>query len=68
MLFPGEEQAVKAVLGFAETYGYGNLIAHLRRAWALKLMRGNKRLSYKQAVKFTNSDAYPQNFNPFKKE
>lgn len=39
MIFPGERAAVIEVLNIAESYGYGNLIAHLQTAWAIKLMR-----------------------------
>lgn len=64
MIFPGEIEAVKSVLAAAEQYGYGNLIAHLRRAWALKLMRGSvghgKAWTYEQACRVTNSGPYPE--------
>ena len=30
--FPGEKEAVVTVLKYGEKYGYGNMIAHLRRA------------------------------------
>lgn len=65
MIFPGEQDAVLQVLAYADQYGYGNLIAHLRRAWALKLMQGNDRLNYEEAVKATNSSAYPEKFDLF---
>lgn len=62
MLFRGEEEAVRQVLQLAETYGYGNLIAHLKRGWALHLMKGNDRLSYENALHATDVSAYPQDF------
>ena len=37
MLFQGEKEAIQTVLALGAKYGYGNLIAHLRRAWALSL-------------------------------
>lgn len=33
-----ERQAIIQVLGHAERWGYGNLISHLRTAWARKVM------------------------------
>ena len=59
-LFPGEVEAVRHVLQFAEQYGYGNLISHLRRAWALYLIAGNPALSYERAIAATNVAAYPE--------
>jgi len=58
-LFPGEVEAVKKVIEIADTYGYGNLIAHLKQRWAKKLMLGNERLDYEQALKATDVSAYP---------
>ena len=63
MIFPGEVQAVKVVLAMAEAYGYGNLISHLRRAWALKLMAGNPGLDYEAAVRAANTDAYREGWS-----
>ena len=59
-VFPGEVEAVRHVLLFAEQYGYGNLISHLRRAWALHLIAGNSALSYERAVAATNVTAYAE--------
>lgn len=60
MLFPNEKQKVAEVIQIAEEFGYGNLIAHLRRAWALRLMKSNPLLTYEDAVEATNSSAYPE--------
>jgi hypothetical protein len=35
---PGEKEAVLEVIKIAERYGYGNMIGHLKRMWAMKLM------------------------------
>ncbi len=35
----GERLAIQDVLAYGESYGYGNLITHLRTAWAARLMR-----------------------------
>jgi len=58
MLFPGEKEAVAMVLRAGEAYGYGNLIAHLRRAWAINLMT-KYGLSKDAAIDATNSSPYP---------
>lgn len=63
MLFPGEVDAIKSVIALAEIYGYGNLIAALKQAWAKKLMRGNKNLDYDHALLATNVEAHPFNFD-----
>lgn len=60
MMFPGEQESVKAVLKEADRFGYGNMIAHLRAAWALKLMvNGMGNLNEKQASDATASEPYP---------
>lgn len=59
MMFPGEVEAVKHVLAYAEQYGYGNLIAHLRRAWALRLMEKVPGLTFDRAAEATMTDPYP---------
>jgi dissimilatory sulfite reductase (desulfoviridin) alpha/beta subunit len=59
-LFPGEKENINKVIDIAEIYGYGNLIAHLRRAWAIKLIKSNPLLDYKSALECTNSDGYPR--------
>ncbi len=63
MILPGEQQAVKIVLDFASMYGYGNLIAHLKRAWALHLMEVTPNLTYNQALLAADVDAYPKHFS-----
>lgn len=65
MLLPGEEEAVKQVIRIADQYGYGNLIAHLKRGWALQLMEKNPALSYLDALKATDVEAYPQELTQF---
>ena len=39
MLFPGEQEAVERALEAGRRFGYGNLIAHLKKAWIESLMR-----------------------------
>ena len=60
MLFSGEKEAIQTVLALGAKYGYGNLIAHLRRAWALSL-KSKYGGTYEQHLPATNSDAYPEN-------
>ena len=60
MLFSGEKEAIQTVLALGAKYGYGNLIAHLRRAWALSL-KNQYGGTYEQHLPATNSDAYPEN-------
>lgn len=38
-LFPGESEAIQNVLDAGAMYGYGNMAAHLVRAWQELLMR-----------------------------
>lgn len=57
MLFPGEKEAIKKVLEYGERYGYGNLIAHLRKAWAEMLIR-KCGIDKDAAIMATNSDPY----------
>lgn len=57
MLFPGEEEAVAQVLKCADIYGYGNLIAHLKREWAEMLMREG--LPQATALRGADASAYP---------
>lgn len=35
----GERKAIKAALDAGNAYGYGNIIAYLQKAWALRLMK-----------------------------
>lgn len=70
ILYPGEREAVATVLAAGKQYGYGNLIAHLKRAWALELLashrkHGVKRASYAGACKAADVDAYPEDFALF---
>lgn len=62
MLFPGEIEAIQTVLALGAKYGYGNLIAHLRRAWALDL-KSKHGGTFEQHLPATNSDAYPEKFS-----
>lgn len=57
MLFPGEEEAVKSVIESGKKYGYGNLIAHLKREWAELLI--SQGISEKAALAAANTSAYP---------
>jgi hypothetical protein len=49
-LQPGEKEAIKKVLEIARAYGYGNLIAHLKRAGG----------TYEKNLLATDTDAYPE--------
>ena len=64
MLQPGEKSAIKLVLRIADRYGYGNMIAHLKRGWALSLMKSNPDLTYNQALLATDATAYPKHWSP----
>jgi len=57
MLFPGEEEAVKYVIKAGKKYGYGNMIAHLKREWAEKLMAQG--VPKEGALLAANTSAYP---------
>lgn len=37
MMFPGEKEAIDAVLRAGEQYGYGNMISRLQDAWGRML-------------------------------
>lgn len=52
-----ERRAIADVLRHGETFGYGNLIAHLQTAWALLLMQ-RYGLSEKDA-RATTGSGYP---------
>jgi hypothetical protein len=58
-IYPGEKEAIETVLMLGEEFGYGNLIAHLRKAWAEMLMEDNLRLLVRHAIEATNSSPYP---------
>lgn len=62
MLYPNEKEKVELVLAIAREIGYGNLISHLKRAWALHLMEGNDKLTWESACRAGDVDAYPQEF------
>lgn len=61
-LLPGEKEAVLEVLRLARKYGFGNMIAHLKRAWAINLkdLYGG---SYRKHLQATNVNAYPEDFD-----
>jgi hypothetical protein len=60
VMFPGEREALQYAASLADIYGYGNLIAWLKRAWALKLMAHSLGLTYEKAVMATDTPAYPE--------
>ena len=57
MLLPGEQSAINSVLNLGGKYGYGNMIAHLKTAWAKKLMAQG--IPKEAALQATNVSAYP---------
>ena len=57
MLLAGEKEAIQELLKIGNRYGYGNCIAHLRRAWAKKLVAGG--LDKETAIEATNVGPYP---------
>ena len=56
-LFPGEAEAIERVLELGKNYGYGNMIAHLKRAWIEKLIEIG--LPKETALLSVNVDHYP---------
>lgn len=54
MLFNGEQEAIDKVVEAGATYGYGNMIAHLKREWAERLMSQEK-----AALAAADISAYP---------
>ena len=58
-LQPGEKEAILKVLQLAKQYGYGNMIAHLKRIWAITL-KEKYGGSYQQNLVATEVDAYPE--------
>lgn len=60
-LSPGEAKAIDKVLTAGDRYGYGNMIAHLKRAWA-ELLISQKSLSVETAIKATDVPPYPLRF------
>ena len=62
MKITGEKEAVLKAISIAEQYGYGNLIAHLQRIWAKKLM--NDGIDKEGVGEATNSrTGYPVDFD-----
>jgi hypothetical protein len=58
-MFGGEAEAVEKVIEAGERYGYGNMMAHLATAWALKL-RDGEGLPEKVAIEcVSNRGPYP---------
>lgn len=39
VIYDGEKKAVEQAIAIADEFGYGNLIAHLQSAWAVKLIK-----------------------------
>lgn len=52
-----EQLAIQKAVEFGELYGFGNLIAHLKSAWAAKLMQ-DWGFEEKQALVCADSNAY----------
>lgn len=61
-LYPGEKDAILEVLRLAKQFGYGNMIAHLKRAWAVELKQKYGG-SYEKNLQATEVDAYPEAFD-----
>lgn len=57
MLFHGEQEAIDQVLKAGKNFGYGNMIAYLKRDWKELLMRDG--LSEEVAEEAANTSAYP---------
>lgn len=66
-VLPGEKEAVQTVIKLAKKYGFGNLIAHLKRVWALDLKRKYGG-TYDHHLIATNVEAYPEHFDHFDEE
>ena len=58
-LFKGEKEAIKQVLDAGAKYGYGNMIAWLRRGWSDLLMRESG-FTQEQADRATITSPYPK--------
>lgn len=54
----GERDAVKRVIEAGESYGFGNMIAHLNTAWAKSLME-KWGMSEESARALTHGSGYP---------
>lgn len=63
MLFPGESDAIQNLLDIAAVYGYGNCIAHLKRAWAEHLVM-EWGFPEDLALQHANTDAYALRLPP----
>ena len=53
-----EVHATNVVLEAGAAYGYGNMIAHLKKAWAESLM-DNYSFTGEQALRAADTSAYP---------
>lgn len=56
MILEGEKEAILQAIMIAEKYGYGNIISHLKRRWARKLVSSG--ISAETALQATNVSAY----------
>jgi len=65
MIFNGEREAVKKTIEYADSYGYGNLIAWLALKWKQKLVAGG--LPEDAALKAV-SNRTPYDNEPFELE
>ncbi len=57
-----EIEAIRKVVSLARVFGFGNLIAVLRKEWADKLLESNPRLNRKIANEATISSPYKKKF------
>ncbi len=58
MSLPSETEAVNHVLYAGKLFGYGNMIAHLKKAWAEDLIE-NHDFTPKLALIAADTSAYP---------
>ena len=58
ILWPGEQKAVAMVLKAGARYGYGNIIAHLKKAWAETLIK-EYGLPVQTAIEAADTSPYP---------
>lgn len=56
----GEREAIHQVLAAGENYGYGNMIAYLKQAWAENLMN-EYNFDEKSALAAADTTAYKPN-------
>ena len=67
MFFRGEKEKLKEVLKIADQFGYGNLIALLKRGWTNKLMKDG--IDENSALEAANTSAYAKDlFDEIQKE